>query len=206
MACLISAANIDEHEDLVRAMHVDRKRIFIDWLGWDLSSDGDEERDQFDDDEAVYLIIRAPGGTGHLGSVRLLRTDRPHLLGDVFPGLCSNGVPRSRRIMEATRLCISPDCPKEDRRAVRRAIVCAMAEYALLTGLQSYTLITEMSFLARIAAVGWRCEMLGMPVANGTQSLGALRLHIDARTIPDLRRAGIYSGPVIELDAHREAA
>lgn len=206
MTALITVANAAEHADLLHAMHVDRKRIFVDWLGWNVPHDDETERDQFDDDMAEYLVVADPISGGHLGSVRLLPTDRPHILGDLFPHMCEGAPPRSARLREATRLCVSPDCPKEDRRSVRRTIICAMAEYGLLCGFEGYTLLTEMSFLSRIAALGWRCEMLGMPQPHAGQLLGALRLLLDADTIPSLRRSGVYSGPVLTTSRPRLAA
>lgn len=198
MTTLIDATNIADHRQLVRMMHFDRKRIFVDWKGWDVPHDEEEERDQFDGPEAAYLVVRDPATRGHLASLRLLRTDRPHLLGDIFPELCEGPPPQSARIREITRLCVSPDCPKEDRQTVRRRLVCALAEYALLTGIEGYTMLTEMSFLSRVAALGWRCEMLGMPKSYGDEMYGALMLHVDADTIPALRRTGVYTGPALD--------
>lgn len=203
MVMLVDAASQDANDRILRSMFVDRKRIFVDWLGWDVPHDGVHERDQFDGPDAEYLIVTDAGGRRHVGSVRLLRTDRPHILGDIFPQLCEGEVPRSPTLREATRLCVSPACPKEERQAVRRSLLCAMADYGLLAGLDGFTMLTEMSFLSRVAATGWRCEMLGPPRTVGGQALGALRLHLDSGTINDLMRAGIYQGPTLRF-AHED--
>lgn len=68
-----------------RSMFEERKRVFVDLLGWDIPVlAGRYEIDQFDDDEATYIVVT--DGTGeHCGSARLLRTDRPHILDTIFP-------------------------------------------------------------------------------------------------------------------------
>ena len=79
-------------DPLLAGMFADRKRLFVDLLGWDVPSDGEHEIDRFDDAHARYLI--AMDGKGeHIGSLRLLPTARPHLLGTLFTALCPLGVP-----------------------------------------------------------------------------------------------------------------
>lgn len=194
----ITARNRAEHLALLRGMHRDRKRIFVDWLGWDVPHTQDSEADSFDDDNAEYLVLTAQDGS-HLGSVRLLPSEGPHLLRDVFPELCEVLVPVGPRIREITRLCVSPDCPPARRQEVRRRLLTALVDYALLTGIDSYTLITDLAFLVRVAAVGWRCEMLGHPQVAGSGEIGALRVHIDGNTIAELRRTGVYLPSPVRL-------
>lgn len=75
-----------------RSMFEERKRVFVDLLGWDVPVLARRyEIDQFDDDEAVYIVITDDTGE-HAGSARLLQTDRPHILDTIFPNLC-DGVP-----------------------------------------------------------------------------------------------------------------
>lgn len=189
---VITSANAHEHGSVLSMMHVDRRRVFVDWLGWDVPHDGHVERDQFDDEHAEYLVLLDERSGGHMASVRLLPTLRPHILGDVFPHLCEQAPPRAAGVREITRLCVSPDCPPGERIRARRRLLSALAEYGMMFGLTGYTLVTEAGFLARIAAVGWRCEMLGMPARHREQILGAMIVHLDADTIPALRRSGVY--------------
>ena len=72
-----------------QSMHEDRKQVFVDKLQWDLSHDGLCEQDQYDTTDAQYLILADGKTSEHLGSVRLLPTTRGHILGEVFPFLCS---------------------------------------------------------------------------------------------------------------------
>ncbi|OYW44965.1 MAG: autoinducer synthase, partial [Novosphingobium sp. 12-63-9] len=46
-----------------RSMFEERKRVFVDLLGWDIPIlAGRYEIDQFDDDEAVYIVITDDSG------------------------------------------------------------------------------------------------------------------------------------------------
>jgi N-acyl-L-homoserine lactone synthetase len=205
MVQLVNASNRQLMSDLVRQMHADRKRIFVDWLDWDVPHDGILEQDQFDTPDAEYLILADSDGC-HLGSVRLLRTDEPHLLSEIFPGLCEGPIPSGPHLREITRLCVSPSCPSDQRGQVMCAIVTALTEYALLQDLAGYTLVSDVDFLQRIISTGWRCEMLGMPERCGADMVAALRVHIDAATIPELRKRGIYTSPRLVLTQELEAA
>src|SRR3546814_13427665 len=117
MVKLITAQNAAEHQNLMRAMHRDRKRIFIDILKWDLPHEADFELDQFDDDDAEYLIVEDPRSGDHLASLRLLRTDRPHLMSEVFPFLCEGEIPQGPHVREVTRFCRS-----EERRVGKECV------------------------------------------------------------------------------------
>src|SRR5690242_15695686 len=106
MLHLIKGVDHPREAALVASMLADRKRVFVDLLGWDVPHDGTIERDEFDHDDSEYLIFAR--GDDHIASVRLLRTDRRHLLGSVFPELCEGDVPGGPDIREISRFCISP--------------------------------------------------------------------------------------------------
>src|SRR5215469_16978319 len=96
---------------LFEQMHRDRKTVFVDRLGWQVPVvDGDLENDQFDGENAIYLIAVDEAGH-HAGSLRLLPTMGPHLLADVFPQLSERPVPRGPDIWEITRLFTAPGHP-----------------------------------------------------------------------------------------------
>src|SRR5438034_9422080 len=86
----------------MRAMFQARKEVFIDLLKWDLPVlNGQFELDQFDDRDASYLILVDEQGA-HRASTRLLRTEGPHLLGTIYPALCTGAVPAGPGVREIT--------------------------------------------------------------------------------------------------------
>ena len=183
MVLLINRSNRAVFPALLRDMHADRKRVFVDLLGWDLPHDERGEYDRFDDDFAEYLILQDRASGEHLASLRLLRTDRPHLLGEVFPHLCERGVPRGPRIREVTRLCLSPRRPASARLQARNLLIRSLVEYALLTGIEAYTGVAEMAWLSQILSAGWDCRPLGPPRTVSGSLTAALIIHIEPATL-----------------------
>lgn len=183
----------------MRAMFAARKQVFIDRLGWDLPAlAGQYELDQFDDVHAQYLIL-SDGHGRHRASTRLLRTDRPHLLGDLYAVLCSKGVPCGPTIREVTRFCLDPAFGASERRVARNELVSALADYAVTSGISAYTGIAGIRWFEQIAEFGWDCRALGPARKIGGQELVALHITIDTGTIPALEATGIYTRPTLTI-------
>jgi N-acyl-L-homoserine lactone synthetase len=68
-----------------------RHKLFVTTLGWQLKTQNDMELDQFDRPDTVYVVAQDENGQVN-GCARLLPTNRPYLLGEVFPQLL-NGLP-----------------------------------------------------------------------------------------------------------------
>lgn len=186
MVTLINRYNAGRHEAVLQGMHRARKHVFVDLLNWDVPHDAEEERDEFDNGDAVYLVVHDPATAAHLGSVRLLRTDRRHILGDLFAQLCDGPPPRGPDVREITRLCLSPGVGRAARREVRAKLVRSFIEYALLSGISSYTGVAQMGWLSQILAAGWIVRPLGLPQMVGGQLLGALEITITSQTLHQL--------------------
>lgn len=192
MQSLHSRAPLAHEDAALRGMFVARKEVFIDLLKWDLPVLADRyELDQFDDEQAEYLIVADADGR-HRASARLLRTDRPHLLGGLYPHLCDGPVPAGPTIREITRFCLDRHQSASERRSVRNQLVTALAEHALRNGITDYTGVAELAWLAQILRFGWQCMPLGRVARERGQSLAGLHIRIDDRTITGLRRTGVY--------------
>lgn len=195
-----------EFQQLLELMHEDRKRMFVDLLGWDVPVvDGRLEVDQFDDDHAIYLIA-VDLDDNHVGSLRLLPSERPHILGSLFPQLCPQGVPAGSDIFEITRLCLPSRLGTVERLRVRNRLISAMVNHALATGIRSLTGVVETSFLAQILVMGWRCAALTPAQAAGAARLGSFIIHVDATTPTLLARKNIYVPGCLQGIDDREIA
>lgn len=193
MVDIVTAANRRQFARQMAAMFEDRKRVFVDLFKWNLAIIGGRfEIDQFDDATAVYLLLSDPGGN-HRGSLRLLRADRPHILGSLFPQLCEHGVPADANTREITRLCLCPRLPAAERLQARNRLISAMVDYALVHGITAFTGVVSLRFLSQIEAMGWRCERLGPPRMIGGTMIGAFRVHVDAATPRLLEATRIYT-------------
>lgn len=191
---------------MLRAMFEARKSVFVDLLKWDVPVlGGTWEIDQFDDEHASYIILADPSGR-HLGSARLLKTDRPHILSSLFAELCEGPVPAGGDIREITRFCLDRHLSARERRQVRNQLVTALAEFGLANGVSRYTGVAEVGWFQQILAFGWRCMPLGLPKIIGNRMLAALTIHIDPETRGLLMEAGTYAGFHPEMNAAAHAA
>lgn len=90
-------------EELLSSVAHYRYKVFVDMLGWDLKTRNGEELDQFDRPDTLYVVSK--DAAGHVnGCARLLPTNQPYLLGEVFPELMQgNPVPCSADVWELSR-------------------------------------------------------------------------------------------------------
>lgn len=207
MVYIAEATRQPHHVPALRAMFEARKRVFVDLLKWNVPVlDGRFEVDQFDDEHAVYLLIADESGE-HLGSARLLRTDRPHILDTLFHDLCAApSPPRGPGVLEITRFCLSRKQTAQERLRTRNCLVAALVDYALQRQVGIYTGVAELGWLQQILAFGWRCRPLGLPRIIDGKTLGALRIDITAETPALLASNGIYTPQSIERAVALEAA
>src|SRR3546814_3998899 len=95
--------------------------LFVDLMRWSVPVVDDHyEIDQFDNAEAVYLI--AIEGGEHIGSMRLLSTERPHILDTLFPDLCADGPQIGRATSELQslmRISYAVFCLKKKKKSKR---------------------------------------------------------------------------------------
>ena len=74
-------------------------------------------------------------------------------------------------------------------------LVSGLVDYAHQNAIATYTGVAEQSWFEQIQTFGWNCSALGRPCRHGSKSLVALRIDIDADTIPAMSRARIYRVP-----------
>lgn len=173
-------------DDMYRA----RKTVFVDLLRWDVPVIAENfEIDQFDDDRAIYIVASDCQGN-HEGSIRLLSSDRPHILGSIFPALCDGKVPVGPRIFELSRLCLSRSLRARRRLEVRNALATAIVQFALHRGIGWYSCIADSNWLSQILSLGWSARPLGVPQVIAGLPTGALLIQIDADTPAKLDAAG----------------
>lgn len=203
MVLVVAAPDRARCSALLKEMHRQRKKVFVDRLGWDLPmTQGDLEVDQFDDEAAVYLLALDRSGAV-TGSLRLLPSLRPHLLGDLFPHLCDGPVPRGEEVWEVSRFCTDPAL--SDPRLARKQLLVGLVEFALLYGVSRYTCVTHMTGLNQLVGIGWDAKPLGLPQSEGGTMVGALAIDITPETLKLLRRQAGFSTPVLRWEV-RDAA
>lgn len=177
---------------LLAEMYRERKRVFVDLLGWDVPVlAGEYELDQYDGPSTRYLIMASPEGR-HCGSMRLLPTDGPTILGEIFPFLCDGPVPATSACWEISRFCLSRDLRAAERRVVRDQLVTAAVAFALEHAINAYVCVADIAWLSQILAFGWHCDPLGLPRQLPCGTTGAMRIRIASDTPALMEAAGTW--------------
>ena len=197
-----------EHASALIQMHHDRKRVFVDKLGWSLPSGKSWlEVDEFDNEQAVYLLVRAPETGRHIASVRLLPTTGPHMLASLFSHLCAEGVPSGEDCWEISRFVT---CPPElggtSVLKLHRLLALGLVEFGLLKSIRRYTLVAEPHRLPALLSIGWSVSPLGLPTAGPGETLQALQIAVDAQVMPALRRKTGVSSSALQFTSRVRVA
>lgn len=203
MIYAITAANrhlfARELDDYFRIRH----EIFVGDRGWtNLARPDGRERDQFDTDDAIY-IVGIDNGRIYGGS-RLVPTVRPHLLSEVFPHLAAvRSVPRDSGIYEWTRVFVTKD-RREGGNAGRTAgtVICGLLEYCLAEGVHGLSGVIDAWWLPRFHDMGWTVRPLGLPELVGRDWVVAVVMPIDAGTLERTRAFHGIEGPVLARDTY----
>ncbi|SAL35767.1 autoinducer synthesis protein [Caballeronia peredens] len=107
MLTLLSGRNADLSCETLHRLQRFRHKVFIEELGWLLPNGDGIESDEFDHPDTLYVIALDHGGE-IVGCGRLLPTDEPYLLGQVFPNLMGGArLPSTRSVWELSRFAIS---------------------------------------------------------------------------------------------------
>jgi acyl-homoserine lactone synthase len=163
---VVTAANQGLYGAELDRFFVERHRIYVEELHWrDPSPDG-REIDQFDTDEAVYLIGIEDGRV--ITGSRFLPTSLPHLLSEVFPHLCDKMI-CDPMVAEWTRGFIVGDRRERAGVKLKAAFCAAVMDYCLDEGITRIGGIQEVGWLALWERFGWNVEITGRRELFGTK-------------------------------------
>ena len=157
-----------DRPDLAECVFRLRKTIFVDKCGWDLRTDGNLERDEFDGPDAVHCALLLHEEA--IGTFRALRTDRPYLGAVAFPHLASvHPYPRRSDYWEITRFGLADAWSGRQTARLLYAVMFAFAQRAGASGLVA---IADLTYERFLASIGIRTRRYGAPQVIGTDRFG----------------------------------
>jgi len=189
MIHVITNANRHLYEAELLAHFRLRHEIYVVERNWkDLARPDGLERDQFDNQDATYILATDNGQV--IGGSRLVPTTRPHLLSEVFPYLASvRGLPRGSDTYEWTRMFVIKT-RREGRTMggqARGMVICGVLQHCIDNGITSLTALIEMFWLPLFHSMGWNVMPLGLPeLISGEWSI-AVRMAINEDTLASTR-------------------
>lgn len=170
-----------------------RYDVFIEERKWNLPCEAPYERDQFDNDDAIYFLYFDNDEVA--ATFRILPTTVPHLMSEVFPHLCSEAIPVGERIYEATRAAVRKKYRKDG--IVWQSMMAGVYEYCLLSDIDRLTAIFDLPvFLARLES-GVDFRPLGPPtVIDGEPCIACYR-PVSVEGLQFIRRQLGLKGPML---------
>jgi len=165
MIVVIESHNAGKHQSLLEEMFRLRARVFRDKKKWDVNVVDGMERDKYDDEQPVYIVLTDEKQQHVYGSLRLLPTTGPTLLSDTFSDTLPDGVQLSApSIWECTRLCIDDklmgDRP-ENLMLASALLIEGLGEVALKAGMETILGVFEPMMLRVYRRIGCELDILG---------------------------------------------
>jgi acyl-homoserine lactone synthase len=194
MVVLVVGATNPNARELLAKMFRQRHQVFVEEKGWKLKSYNGLEFDNYDTDETVYLMALTPEGE-MAASMRMMRTDKPHMLADVFADMCEGGVPRGSDIWELTRGAMNKDLRATGYWA---RMQCGLVEAALLWGVSKGTGIYTVDYTTALMRMGWDGKPLGQPRMMDGEPYVVCECSLTGEVLARTRALHKIKGPVIE--------
>jgi len=172
-------------ETTLQQMYRLRHTVFHDRLGWEVASDNGMEHDEFDNGNPVYVLVRGDRDEV-IGCWRLLPTDGPYMLKDVFPQLLA-GQPAPQRpdVWELSRFALAEgnsDAHGFGLSSIPVRMVQTAVRFAQANGIRRYVSVTSVAIERMFRKLGVHVERLGPPVKIGRVLTVASTLEIDEIT------------------------
>ena len=194
MVTLVVGATNPNARELLAKMFRQRHQVFVEEKGWKLKSYNGLEFDNYDTDETVYIMALTPEGE-MVASMRMLRTDKPHMMADVFADMCEGGVPRRADVWELTRGALT-----KGLRATGywSRMQCGLIEAALLWGVNKGTGIYTVDYVTALNRAGWDGRPMGQPRMMDGEPYVACECNLTGAVLARTRALHKITAPVIE--------
>ena len=166
-----------------------RHKVFVETLGWDLKTRNGEELDQFDRPDTVYVVSQNEEGDVN-GCARLLPTNQPYLLGEVFPELLTGlPIPCSSDIWELSRFA-AVDFNNRTSSALSQfssEIAIELLQAAITTaaehGAKRLITVSPIGIERLLRRAGFHCHRAGPPMIVGGHPIFACWIELEPRKV-----------------------
>lgn len=158
MFYVIDKQNRHLYEDVLDQMFRLRKKIFVDERGWEMPVQDGKEIDQFDTEDADYVLYIDDKGDIKVG-LRYMPYSVPNMTKDVFGHLLYEP-PKGRLVYEMTRAFIVEEARDS---GLFSLLLCAKYEYLLWRGASHLIEVVDTRFLPMLLETGWHMRVVGKP-------------------------------------------
>jgi len=171
-------------------MFMDRAQQFKVRQGWDVSlNDHGEERDEYDQENPLYVIWQKPNGM-HGGSMRLLPTMGQTMVNDHFLHLLAGTPLRNPLIWECTRFCLAADPAP----TVAAAPMLAGGDVMSGHGIKNFVGVFDAPMVRIYRSIG------SSPLLLGHQGEGRNRIAVGLWELDDISRVRVAARAGLSQD------
>lgn len=191
----IQPHEISTNIDLVIAIFKLRKKVFADQLNWEVPVDGELEYDAYDTLDASYLVWCSSDRKTLYGCVRLMSTEKPTLLHDVFGATHGfSDALKAPDVWEGTRMCVDEealarDMPEIDAGRAFRMLLLALCEAALHHGIAKLVSNFEPMMSRVYRKAGLSYELLGKAGGYGLRPVCCATFDVSKSVLAGMRTA-----------------
>lgn len=170
--------------DQLRGIHKLRYNVFYNRLQWDVPTTGQEETDEYDELDPVFIAAH-----DNLKQVRaccrILPTTGSYMLRDTFPSLLgSTAAPDAENIWEISRFAVDKSpVAGVGFSMIPSKMIAHLVRYALLRKIEHYVFATTVGFERLLKRMNVNCERVSSSKQIGKEKCIALWLHIDNVTV-----------------------
>ncbi|MEO0329000.1 MAG: acyl-homoserine-lactone synthase [Pseudomonadota bacterium] len=175
-----------------------RHDVFVDEMGWqELDSDAKRERDGFDNEDAVHMLLYSDGKLA--GYQRMLPTTKSYLLSEVYPELCETKIPRDASIWEWTRFAVA----KEFRKSIRKLsptgnrLLSGIVEWGMKENVHSIVIEMSPYWILPLVQLKFQIQSLGRTRLIGDEETIAIIANFDQVTLDRLREIRGDTKPIL---------
>jgi N-acyl-L-homoserine lactone synthetase len=194
MIRIVTKDNAERHVSNLYQMHRIRKTVFKDRLGWDVTTRGELEIDEYDALGPSYLLSIDRYGTLD-GCVRLLPTTGPNMLRDIFPSFVTKvAVPRGDQVWEASRFAVSGNTTAAEAGLSQTTydLLIGVLKFGLSNGISTIVCVVDLRMERILRRAGWQLERLGPARQIGNTMAMAGQLDVSAQILRQLEaRVGL---------------
>lgn len=207
----VSAANQHLYARQLDQMFRMRHVFYVEGHGWDgLTSRDGKETDEFDDENAIYLMSIDPFGDV-AASVRLNPTTGSTLL-QKFSDWSDEAIPKLESVWDISRWIAAPKHRRSDNPRWpsnhQRELMVGILEFCQTRGLTHLVMLAELRLAERIAAYGWPLRYLGKPreYEGGKGIAVAAEFEVGQHVLALTRsKTGVIGNMLVEIDPFRIA-
>jgi acyl-homoserine lactone synthase len=200
-AIVVDHTNSSLYADELDQFHFQRHRVYAEELEWVPAVPSRREFDPFDTNDAVFILFMEDGKL--VAGSRLIETDKPHLVSEVFPNIFTIApIVRSASVVEWTRGFVIPE-RRGDLRLMAQCCAAVM-EYCIEHGYSQIGGIQDTKWLALWRKMRWNVRIHGEAVMMGEDPWLPAYFDVSYEAMANARLLGRLPGSVL-LDSRRPA-